>query len=185
MKSLEVTYNVIKRRACARYFYCYICLMKIYLDTSIYGGCFDEGMEASNQLIEWINDNPKVVVYYSDVLDWEIKNAPVPVRKRLRKILRRIRRKKYIKQTAKSKNLAGNYLAMGVLSPDSPRDAQHIAVASLNKIDYILSWNYKDMVKREQLFMKVNKLFKVHAVQIIKPNKFLDKYGKSKRRTLN
>ena len=69
--------------------------MKIYLDTSIYGGCFDEGMETSNKLIEWINGNPKAVVYHSDVLDKEINDAPTLIRKRLHRVLRRINNKKF------------------------------------------------------------------------------------------
>ncbi|MEM7175831.1 MAG: hypothetical protein AAF443_07910 [Chlamydiota bacterium] len=134
-------------------------------------------MEASSLLIDWINNNKRVVVYHSDILASEFNNAITPIRKRLEKILRRIKRKKFVKQTSKSKNLAANYLAMGVLPANSLVDAQHIALASMSKIDYILSWNYKDMVKKQELFMQVNKLLKVHQVKIIKPNKFLKKYG--------
>ena len=152
--------------------------MKIYLDTSVYGGCYDEGFEASNQLIEWIHQNSKVVVYYSDVLNKEINNAPVLVRKRLLKILRRIENKRYVYLNDKSKRLASEYIMRFALPSDSIIDAKHIALASIHKIDYILSWNMKHMVNREALFNVINKGLKLSPIRIKKPDNFLKEYGK-------
>ena len=149
--------------------------MKIYLDTSVYGRCY---VEESFELINWINANENIIVYHSDVLDYEINNAHYRLKKKLNGVLKKIKRKKIIYETPKSKNLAANYLAMGVLPPSSLRDAKHIAVASVNKVNYILSWNYKDMVKREHLFVEANKRLKVHQLQIIKPDKFLKLWSK-------
>ena len=154
--------------------------MKLYLDTSVYGGYYDEGMEASVELINWINYNHHVVVYHSNILDDELNNAHESLKYRLLNVSNKILRKKFIYSTPKSIEIAKQYILLDVLPPKSFKDAQHIAVASINKIDYILSWNYKHMVRREQLFTEANKLLNIHQVSIMKPNKFLKEHGSNK-----
>ena len=154
--------------------------MKLYLDTSVYGGCFDEGMEASLDLIDWINLNDHVRVYYSDIIVSEINRAHPSIKDRLNGALGNIKNSFFIKKNEESDFLALEYIAMGVLSNKSMADAQHIAVASLNQIDYILSWNFKHMVDREKLFRRANEKLKVHQPHIINPEKFLSNEKRKK-----
>ena len=145
--------------------------MKIYLDTSIYGSYYEK--ERSVELIDCINNNKSIIVYYSYITRHEFSDAHVSVKWKLLRVLKSIKRKRFIKRSARAKALATNYLAMGILPIGSQTDAQHIAVASVNKIDYVLSLNYKHMVGREKLFIEANKLLNVHPIKIIKPDKFL------------
>lgn len=147
--------------------------MRIYLDTSVYGGYYDKGMEASNKLVEWLNINQKSTVYYSDIVREELRSAP----KDVLRVFQRIKNKKYIKTRRASVELADLYIRMGVLPIKSAQDAQHIAVASVNKIDYILSWNMTHMVSREGLFSQANKILNLPQVKILTPLKFLKQHG--------
>ena len=141
-------------------------------------------MEASNELIAWINNNPKVIVYHSDVLDYEIKNAHALTRKRLLKALRRINHKKYIYMNPRAKRLAGEYVMRFALPNESIVDAKHIAVASIYNINHILSWNMKHMVNREALFNTINKSLNISEVKIINPDKFLKNHGNKKNQNI-
>ena len=91
-----------------------------------------------------------------------------------------IKNKVYIRTDSDSERLAMEYVTLGVLPAKSLADAQHIAVASLNKIAYILSWNYSHMVSREELFVEANQKLKVHQVKIIQPDNFLRDHAKKK-----
>lgn len=43
-------------------------------------------------------------------------------------------------------NLAENYIAEKVVGETSFDDCVHIATATINKVDYLVSWNYKHIV---------------------------------------
>lgn len=151
--------------------------MKIYLDTSVYGGHYDKGMESSVQLINWINANKNVKVCYSKVIRDELRGAP----KNILHVFQKINNKKYVKLSTKSKRLSNLYIRLGVLPPHSYDDAQHVAVASVNKVDYILSWNMKHMVRRVDLFSNANKLLNLNPINILTPKKFLEYHGKKSK----
>ena len=42
--------------------------------------------------------------------------------------------------------LAQRYIQEGVLTPKYESDAQHIAIATILKVDSLVSWNFKHMV---------------------------------------
>ncbi|MBQ7252177.1 MAG: hypothetical protein IJS32_06215 [Kiritimatiellae bacterium] len=53
--------------------------------------------------------------------------------------------------TPESKAVAKELLRTGAVNPDKPRDAAHIAVASIGGADILLSWNFKDIVNENKL----------------------------------
>ncbi len=70
---------------------------------------------------------------------------------------------------------ASIFIAYGILASQNINDARHIATAVLNKMDYILSWNFKDMVVRNNLYKEASRLLDLKEVKIIKPDDFLNK----------
>ena len=44
--------------------------------------------------------------------------------------------------------LAKEYVKYGAVPESYPEDAYHIAVAVLNEMDYLLSWNFRHIVRR-------------------------------------
>ena len=147
--------------------------MKIYLDTSVYGGHNDKGMESSVELIRWLNSSKKKVnVYYSAVIRKELKRAPRDVLR----VFQRIKNKRYLKLKPSVKSLSNLYIRTGALPVDSVNDALHVAVASVNRMDYILSWNMKHMTKRQNSFSEVNKVLSLNPIKILTPLNFLKEH---------
>ena len=50
--------------------------------------------------------------------------------------------------TREAGDLADDYVRHGAVPDTYPADAMHIAIASLNGIDYLLSWNFRHLVRR-------------------------------------
>jgi hypothetical protein len=57
-------------------------------------------------------------------------------------------------------HLAASYVAQGVVTPKYEDDARHVAACTVNRIDFLVSWNFRHMVnvQRENAFNGVNLL---------------------------
>jgi hypothetical protein len=51
--------------------------------------------------------------------------------------------------TESAESLTQGILASGVLPPDAVRDAAHVAVATVHRIDYLLTWNCKHLANAQ------------------------------------
>jgi predicted nucleic acid-binding protein len=51
-----------------------------------------------------------------------------------------------IRLTPEARELAEQYLAAKVIGPGSLLDAQHIATATVHRVDVLVSWNFKHIV---------------------------------------
>ena len=121
--------------------------MKLYLDTSVFGAYYDKEFEEdTTTLIEYIiQEDIEVVI--SNILEEELEKAP----KRVRLILSRLRNISNVKLDIDASKLAQLYIEEGALGKKSLNDARHIAIATIQKVDVVVSWNFKHMVH----FMKV------------------------------
>ena len=54
-------------------------------------------------------------------------------------------------------DLANEYMAKGAIPPSEPEDAYHIAIATVNHIEALASWNFKHIVS-------FNPIRKVHEL---------------------
>jgi hypothetical protein len=68
-------------------------------------------------------------------------------------------------------HLAATYVAHGVVSPKYEDDARHVAACTVNRIDFLVSWNFRHMVnmQRESAFNGVNLLNGYTAIRIVNP----------------
>ena len=71
--------------------------------------------------------------------------------------------------------LAKEYVRYGAVPESYPEDAFHIAVAVLNEMDYLLSWNFRHIVRRrtKDVVRMVNTLRKLKQIEIIAPGELL------------
>jgi len=71
--------------------------------------------------------------------------------------------------------LAKEYVKYGAVPESYPEDAYHIAVAVLNEMDYLLSWNFRHIVRRrtKDVVRMVNTLRKLKQIEIITPGELL------------
>lgn len=128
----------------------------VYLDTSVLGGYYDQAfLNDTRQLFQLIRDR-RVTIAVSDMLFAEIARAPKPIGDLLQEIVRLGARTIPINEEAIS--LQDAYLKAGVVSQRWADDAMHVALASIGRVDAIVSWNFKHLVdpRRARAFNGVN-----------------------------
>ena len=148
--------------------------MKVYVDTSVFGGYFDEDFsEWSVKLIEQFMIGEKIAVI-SDITEDELKNAPEKVRTLFYNIP--AEQKELVKLTNEAKELANKYIKEKVVTKKSLLDAQHIAIATLNKVDVLVSWNFKHIVNynKIRLYNSVNLKYGYPLLEIRNPRELTD-----------
>ncbi|MBA2761656.1 MAG: PIN domain protein [Segetibacter sp.] len=118
--------------------------MKFYVDTSVWGGYYDK--EFSEWTIPFIEQarQGRFSIVLSDVTLDELQNAPGNVQNLPTTI-----EPHYIDLTTITEEqltLASHYVTEGALTTKYYSDAQHIAIATILKVDSLVSWNFKHMV---------------------------------------
>ena len=130
--------------------------MKVYTDTSVIGGCFDEEFKKrSNALFSEFVDGTKKIMLSVLTLH-ELEFARQEVREKVKEIPDRFRFA--IGITDEAIQLAETYINEGALTNKSYNDALHIALATLNNSEVLASWNFKHIVNldRIRLYNSIN-----------------------------
>lgn len=149
---------------------------KVYIDTSIVGGYFDEEFkEATIMLFERL-ERGEIIFVVSDLLDLELKMAPLHVKEHLLKYS--ADRFQRVELTEEAIFLADQYISEKVVGKTSVEDCRHIALATLNKVDVLASWNFKHIVNLDRIkgYNSVNLRLGYSMIEIRSP-KDLVKYG--------
>ena len=123
--------------------------LRIYIDTSVVGGFFDEEFKgATIKLFERLNNN-EIIFVVSDLLDLELINAPQHVREHLLNYSAdKFERVELNEDTIK---LANAYIDEKVVGKTSLEDCRHIAMATIHKVDVLASWNFKHIVNLDRI----------------------------------
>ncbi len=128
---------------------------RIYLDTSVLGGCFDPEFEQwSTALVDDFRSD-RLQPVLSDLLAAELQEAP----QRVRDFYAELRtRHQPIVLSIEAIELADRYAAHGILPPKFRNDMLHIAIATVSNADVVASWNFRHIVRFDkiQLFNAVN-----------------------------
>jgi len=149
---------------------------RIYIDTSVVGGYFDEEFkEATIKLFERL-DNNEIIFVVSDLLDLELINAPQQVREHLLKYS--ADKFQRVELTEDSIKLADTYVNEKVVGKTSLEDCRHIAMATIHKVDVLASWNFKHIVNLDRIkgYNSVNLKLGYSMIEIRSP-KDLVNYG--------
>ena len=122
---------------------------KIYIDTSVFGGYFDE--EFSNQTIPLFEriKNEEFILLYSSVTQGELENAPNYVKELVKSL--KVDYIEYIDLSEDAIDLANEYISEKVVGLTSYADCLHIALATINRADYLVSWNFKHIVNIQRI----------------------------------
>jgi hypothetical protein len=122
---------------------------RIYTDTSVIGGCLDvEFEEASRQLMDMFKRGEAILVL-SDLTVLELQEAPVDVRAVLDEVPEAHR--EYVELTEEATILAQHYIDAGVIGAAKRVDAQHIAIATINRVEVLVSWNFRHIVNLQRI----------------------------------
>lgn len=143
--------------------------LRIYTDTSVIGGCFDEEFaEHSNRLLEGVRGG-HFQLLISDVVTRELVAAPARVRQTLEAL--DPGRVEFLTIGQSTVDLVDAYLDADVVGPRWIDDATHVAAASLAKADAIVSWNFKHIVRLDRIkgYNRVNRLHGLPPLTILSP----------------
>jgi uncharacterized radical SAM superfamily Fe-S cluster-containing enzyme len=122
---------------------------RVYIDTSVIGGCLDEEFaDWSNLLFDEFRAGTKVAVV-SDLTRMELEEAPQNVRDVLSSIPEEYVDDVFLDEEAFA--LADAYINDGVVGIRHLVDAQHIAVATVERVDVLVSWNFKQIVNLDRV----------------------------------
>ena len=146
---------------------------RIYMDTSVFGGCFEpEFRYASTALIDEVRAGRTVCVF-SVLTRVELEPAPEWVRALVRELPNESVEK--ISMTPEAIELAHAYVAAGVVSIKSSVDAEHVALATIARVDAIVSWNFKHLVNLNRIrgFNGVNLFRGYPLIEIRTPGEVL------------
>ena|ERR1035437_5575382 len=146
---------------------------RIYIDTSVIGGYFDEEFfEATKGLFERFENN-EIIFVISDLLDLELLGAPQNVRE----LLQNYAAEKFerVKLTEEAIKLADTYITEKVVGKSSLEDCRHIALATIYKVDVLASWNFKHIVNLDKIkgYNSVNYKLGYPMIEIRSPKDLL------------
>lgn len=147
--------------------------LRIYVDTSVIGGCLDiEFSVPSQQLIEAVK-NKKVMMLLSELVISELANAPPDVRAILTSLPAEV-----IENVPLSEEiiaLRDAYITTGVVTTKSINDAAHVAAATVARADAIVSWNFKHIVRLDKMraYNQVNLLNGYGILTIVSPREVI------------
>jgi predicted nucleic acid-binding protein len=122
---------------------------RIYIDTSVFGGYFDE--EFSEHTIPLFDRiiNGEFILLYSTVTQDELENAPDKVKELVKSL--KAENTEYLEATDEAVALATEYIIEKVVGPTSYADCLHIALATIVRADFLVSWNFKHIVNIQRI----------------------------------
>jgi len=144
----------------------------LYLDTSVIGGYFDAEFMADTRALWRLMEAGRFRFVSSVLVEQEIVRAPERVRRLMSETFAAA---EMLPMTAEVVELAGHYLAQKVVPADFTDDARHVALCSVTRLDYLVSWNFKHLanVRRESGFNAVNILQGYPPVRIVAPTSLI------------
>lgn len=146
---------------------------RIYIDTPVIGGYFDEEFEEETKRLFDRIVNKDFDIYFSEVNETELSLAPQHIQDL--KTLIPVDCYKYLVLDDEAKQLAETYVVEKALGKASMNDAFHIAIASVNRLDCLVSWNFKHIVNYDKIkhFNSINLKLGYPLIDIRTPLEFL------------
>lgn len=143
-------------------------MRQVYVDTSVFGGIFDnEFQNASREFFKQVREGQFELII-SAVVEQEIQVAPSQILKFFENMLVFA---DVVEITDKALKLRQAYLDAKIVSEKYSNDALHVALATVSKCDFIVSWNFKHIVHAEKipLYNAVNILHGFNQIAIYSP----------------
>ena len=147
---------------------------RFYFDTSVFGGVYDiEFEEETLQLFERVKLG-KIVCVYSDLTETELIKAPENIKKYFNELPKENTERVIV--NGEIIELATKYLEEKVVGKTSFDDCLHIATATLNKVDMLVSWNFKHIVNiyRIRGYNSINIKMNYSSLEIRSPKEILE-----------
>ncbi|CAN5507716.1 hypothetical protein BH10BAC4_BH10BAC4_01990 [soil metagenome] len=148
---------------------------RIYIDTSVFGGYFDEEFaEHTLPLFERLKSG-EFILLFSTVTQDELENAPEKVKQLVKSL--KAESTEFLDTTDEAVDLATEYVTERVVGQTSYADCLHIALATINRADFLVSWNFKHIVNVQRIrgYNSINIKNGYRQIEIRSPREF-EKY---------
>ena len=145
--------------------------LKLYLDTTIPSYLFaldsPERMEVTRRFMRLGHQQDSEMII-SDVVMREVMATPEPKRSMM---LEQIAALPVVPLTEEANVLARAYIEAGILPRSAIEDARHVAIATLNRVDALVSWNFGHLVniRRSKGIGVLNEQKGLPHIEIITP----------------
>ena len=145
--------------------------LKLYLDTSVPNAYFDKKNMQRQEITKqfWL----KLKEYQVFISDLVIKEMKATGNERLREnLIKLVKDFESLSTTSEEiRILSGEYVSKGIIPVKHIEDAVHIAVATINSLDILISWNFEHIVKlkTKRKVNAVNLLLGYDPIEIIEP----------------
>ncbi len=145
--------------------------LKVYLETSIFNFAFAEDAPVERDItLKLFAQLERYDTYMSEIVLVEVNRTPENKRTQLFNLI-----DKYdlveLPFDESAKILAERYIQEGIIPRKYQEDAFHIAIASVNDLDAIISWNFEHIVKlkTKREVIGINALMGYKEIEIYSP----------------
>lgn len=140
----------------------------IYLDTSVISALFDDRTPERKKMTEEFWSIKGYEWYVSTLVKEEISWAIAEVRNNMEDALKNFN---VLTLSDKCEKLADEYIRNKVFPERYRSDALHVAIAVANDMDYLISWNFKHLVKvkTRRMVNLTNEILGYGHIEIIAP----------------
>jgi predicted nucleic acid-binding protein len=148
--------------------------LRIYIDTSIAGGYFEDEFEKETKALFQRLVNKEVIFVVSEVLEQELEKAPQYVRELINNL--DDDGVELVELTAEAEALADAYIEAEIIGIKHLADCQHIAIATINRVSVLASWNFKHIVNFDKIRMynSINLRMGYNIVEIRNPKELIN-----------
>lgn len=115
------------------------------------------------------------ILLYSTVTQDELENAPEKVKELVKSL--KVEYTEFLEPTNEAIDLATEYVEEKVVGQTSYADCLHIALATINRADFLVSWNFKHIINMQRIrgYNSINIKCGYKQLEIRSPREF-DKY---------
>ena len=150
---------------------------RVYLETTMFNYYFDERRDAHPAVVAFFEaiGRGEFDGYTSAITYRELIAAPEPKRTKMLELIN-----KYhitlLEESDGSIKLADVYIKNGVIPEKKQLDARHIAIATVNAIDMILSYNFKHInkLKTKTMIPAINQIEGYRTIIIAQSEEVID-----------
>ena len=143
----------------------------LYLDTSVFSAYYDERVPArSKETRAFFGRFESFRVLTSDLVRWEISGVQDPVRRQsLHDLTLNL---EVAVETEEAEGLSREYLDANIFTERYDVDARHVAIATSAGADFVVSWNFRHLVrvKTRREVNLVNALKGFRSIEIVAPS---------------
>ncbi len=148
--------------------------LKLYLDTSFLSALFDERNPERKSLTEsFFVETKNFEIFISNITIAEIEKTPDKEIKK--KMNEKIANFSVLTISNEIEELVKDIIGKGAINESYSEDAYHIAIAIISEMDFLLSWNFRHIVRKKtkDIVRMICTLNNLRQIEIITPAELL------------